>query len=223
MRKSIIAALVWVALSMAMPQAEAQGFRMDPLPYAENALEPFITARTLQYHYGKHHRTYVDTLNKLVAVSELESLPLEEVIRVTATSKDKDGVAIFNNAAQAWNHAFFWNSMKPGGGGKPEGALLAALEKSFGGYEKFRQAFLDAAAGQFGSGWVWLVADKDGLKVVRTSNADTPVARNQKALLVCDVWEHAYYLDYQNRRKDYVEAFLDHLANWGFAARQLAR
>lgn len=223
MGNRIISALVWVALSGLTAGAEPQGFRLAPLPYAENALEPFISARTMECHYGRHHKTYVDTLNKLVAVSELESLPLEEVIRVTAASKDKDGVAIFNNAAQAWNHAFFWNSMKPSGGGKPAGALLAALEKSFGGYDKFRQAFLDAAAGQFGSGWVWLVSDKDGLKVIRTSNADTPVAHNQKALLVCDVWEHAYYLDYQNRRKDYVEAFLDHLANWEFAAEQYAR
>jgi len=197
--------------------------QLPPLPYPENALEPMISAGTVGLHYGKHHRTYVDNLNKLIANSELTSVPLEEIIRVTTNSKDKEGVSIFNNAAQIWNHTFYWNSMKPKGGGKPTGAMLTAIEKSFGDYEKFRQAFLDAAMAQFGSGWVWLMADKDGLKVVKTSNADTPVAHNQKALLVCDVWEHAYYLDYQNRRKDYVAAFLDHLVNWDFATAQLGK
>jgi Fe-Mn family superoxide dismutase len=202
------------------PKAVVQ---LPALPYAENALEPVISARTLGFHYGKHHKGYLDNLNKLIAVSELESMPLEEIIKVTSKTKDKDGVAIFNNAAQVWNHTFFWSSMKPNGGGKPGGALLEKIEKSFGSYEKFRQAFVDAAMGQFGSGWVWLVADPDGLKIIKTSNADTPVAHGQKALITCDVWEHAYYLDYQNRRKDFVAAFLDSLVNWEFASAQLAK
>lgn len=196
-------------------------FQLPPLPYAENALEPTISARTMSFHYGKHHKGYVDALNKLIADSELESMPLEEVIRVTTNSKDKDGPAIFNSAAQVWNHTFFWNSMKPHGGGKPSGLLLEKIEKSFGSFGKFKEAFSAAAVSQFGSGWVWLVVEGDGLKVIKTSNADTPVAHGQKALLCCDVWEHAYYLDYQNRRKDFVEAFLDKLANWDFAAAQL--
>ncbi len=196
-------------------------FQVPPLPYAENALEPVISARTMSFHYGKHHKGYADALNKLIAVSELESMPLVEVIKVTTNSKDKDGPAIFNNAAQIWNHTFFWNSMKPNGGGKPSGVLAEMIVKSFGSFEKFQEAFTAAAVGQFGSGWVWLVVEGEGLKVIRTSNADTPVAHGQKALLCCDVWEHAYYLDYQNRRKDFVTAFLDKLVNWDFAAAQL--
>lgn len=213
-----------VAGSLAFGQEAKPGpLKLPPLPYAESALEPAISAKTMGFHYGKHHKGYLDNLNKLIAVSELESLPLEEIIKVTAKAKDKDGVAIFNNAAQVWNHTFFWNSMKAKGGGKPTGALLEKLEKSFGSYDKFKQAFLDAATGQFGSGWVWLVVDGDGLKIIKTSNADTPVALGQKALLTCDVWEHAYYLDYQNRRKDFVSVFLDSLVNWDFAAAQLSR
>ena len=208
--------------SQAAPAAVAPVV-LPPLPYAEQALAPYLSATTLSFHYGKHHRAYVDNLNKLIAVSELASMPLEEIIRVTTGSKDKDGAAIFNNAAQAWNHTFFWNSMKPQGGGKPAGDLLARIEKSFGSYEAFRSAFLEAATSQFGSGWVWLVAENDGLRIIKTSNADTPVAHGQKALLTCDVWEHAYYLDYQNRRKDFVAAFLDHLVNWDFAAAQLGK
>lgn len=196
-------------------------FQVPPLPYAENALEPVISARTLSFHYGKHHQGYADALNKLIAVSELESMPLAEVIKVTTNSRDKDGPAIFNNAAQVWNHTFFWNSMKPNGGGKPSGVMLEKIEKSFGSFEKFQAAFTAAAVAQFGSGWVWLVVEGEGLKVIRTSNADTPVAHGQKALLCCDVWEHAYYLDYQNRRKDFVAAFLEKLVNWDFAAAQL--
>jgi len=219
---------LWVCIGVAGSCVSGQDVKPGPvqlpaLPYAESALEPAISAKTMGFHYGKHHKGYVDNLNKLIAVSELESLPLEEIIQVTAKAKDKDGVAIFNNAAQIWNHTFFWNSMKPKGGGKPTGVLLEKLEKAFGSYEKFKQAFLDAAAGQFGSGWVWLVAEGDGLKIIKTSNADTPVAHGQKALLTCDVWEHAYYLDYQNRRKDFVTAFLDSLVNWDFAATQLSR
>lgn len=196
-------------------------FQLPPLPYAENALEPFISAKSIGFHYGKHHKGYLDALNKLIAVSELESMPLEEIIKVTTNSRDKEGPAIFNNAAQVWNHTFFWNSMKPGGGGKPSGILLEKLEKSFGSFEKFQEAFSAAAVSQFGSGWVWLVVAGDGLKVIKTSNADTPVAHGQKALLCCDVWEHAYYLDYQNRRKDFVAVFLDKLVNWDFASARM--
>ncbi len=223
-RMMVVLAGVCAAGSLVFGQEAKPGvIKLPALPYAESALEPAISAKTMGFHYGKHHKGYLDNLNKLIAVSELESLPLEEIIRVTAKAKDKDGVAIFNNAAQVWNHTFFWNSMKPKGGGKPTGALLEKLEKSFGSYDKFKQAFQDAATGQFGSGWVWLVADGDGLKIIKTSNADTPVAHGQKALLTCDVWEHAYYLDYQNRRKDFVATFLDSLVNWDFAAAQLSR
>ncbi len=192
---------------------------LPPLPYAQDALEPHLSAETLGFHYGKHHQSYMDNLNKLIADTPLAGQPLEAIILETAGASDK--TAIFNNAAQVWNHTFFWNSMKPDGGGKPEGRLLEMIEGSFGGFDAFRSAFIEAGLAQFGSGWVWLVQDGDTLKIVKTSNADTPAAHGQTALLTCDVWEHAYYLDYQNRRKDFVEAFLDHLANWGFAASQL--
>jgi len=189
------------------------------LPYSAKALEPYMSARTLSFHHGRHHRAYVDACNRLIAGTDLADAPLETIIRRTAGAADR--IAIFNNAAQAWNHAFFWRSMRPKGGGKPQGRLLELIEKSFGSYEAFREAFLDAATSQFGSGWAWLALDGDRLRVVKTSNADTPIIRGQTPLLVCDVWEHAYYLDYQNRRRDFVEAFLDHLANWEFAATQL--
>jgi Fe-Mn family superoxide dismutase len=154
-----------------------------------------------------------------VAATELASVPLEEVIKVTTGIQS--GAAVFNQAAQVWNHAFFWKSMRPEGGGRPPALLMARIEKSFGSFDKFKAAFIEAATGQFGSGWVWLV-DEDGvLKVIKTSNADTPVAHGHRALLCCDVWEHAYYLDYQNRRQDFVVAFLEHLANWDFAFAQL--
>jgi Fe-Mn family superoxide dismutase len=201
------------------PPATASVVKLPPLPFAQDALEPYVSAKTLSFHYGKHHQTYVDNLNKLIDGTPLAAQPLETMIRETAGATDK--TAIFNNAAQVWNHTFFWNSMKPGGGGKPEGRLLELVVKSFGDFDKFKSAFVEAALAQFGSGWVWLVQDGNALKIVKTSNADTPVAHGQTALLTCDVWEHAYYLDYQNRRKDFVEAFVDHLANWEFAASQL--
>ena len=195
---------------------EARAFKLDPLPYAESALEPYISARTVSFHYGKHHRGYVDNLNKLIAETPSEGRPLAEIISEAVGKPDK--TAVFNNAAQVWNHDFFWRSMKPGGGGEPVGALREAIEKSFGGFEEFKKAFIAAGAGQFGSGWVWLVKDGEQLTIVATSNADTPAAHGKSVLLTCDVWEHAYYIDYQNRRKDFVEAFLDHLVNWEFAA-----
>lgn len=189
------------------------------LPYAQDALEPYVSARTMGFHYEKHHQTYVDNLNKLAAAAKLAGLPLDEIIRQTAGKTDQAG--LFNNAAQVWNHTFFWKSMKPEGGGAPTGRLAGMITAAFGSFDAFKTAFSEAALTQFGSGWAWLVQDGDTLKIVKTSNAGTPLAHGQIALLTCDVWEHAYYLDYQNRRKDFVQAFLDHLANWDFAASQL--
>ncbi|MFA7158075.1 MAG: superoxide dismutase [Kiritimatiellia bacterium] len=197
----------------------SSAFTMPALPYAREALEPYVSGRTLDFHYGKHHQAYVDNLNKLVAGTPWAAGPLEKVVRESALAADK--AAVFNNAAQVWNHTFFWKCMKPGGGGLPPGRLMDRIEKSFGGFGQFKDAFLAAALAQFGSGWVWLVQEGDALKIVKTSNADTPVAHGQTALMTCDVWEHAYYLDYQNRRKDFVQVFLDHLANWEFAASQM--
>ena len=196
-------------------------FTLPPLPYEKNALEPYISENTLNFHYGKHHQIYVDNLNKLVATDKaLEGKSLEEVI--TESSKDPSKTGIFNNSAQVWNHTFYWHSLKKGGGGLPQGALLNRLKEDFGSYEAFREAFKQAGLTQFGSGWVWLVEEKGVLKVVKTGNADLPWIHGQKALLTCDVWEHAYYLDYQNRRGDYIDLFLDHLVNWDFATKNLA-
>jgi Fe-Mn family superoxide dismutase len=217
--------LVGLALAGKAPQsatgpgAAAGSFQLPPLPYSQDALEPYISGRTMSFHYGKHHQTYIDNLNKLVAGTPLAGQPLEKIIRETAGAADK--APIFNNAAQVWNHTFFWQSMKPKGGGQPTGRLLELINKSFGSLDEFKKAFVDTGVAQFGSGWVWLVQDGDKLTVVKTANADNPLAHGQTALLTCDVWEHAYYLDYQNRRKDFVQAFVDHLANWEFAASQL--
>jgi Fe-Mn family superoxide dismutase len=197
----------------------AAAYQLPPLPYAQEALEPYISAKTMGFHYGKHHKTYLDNLNKLAAGAAWATQPLEDVMKQTAGSAEQ--AAIFNNAAQVWNHTFFWQSMKPNGGGKPSGKLLEKIEKSFGSYESFASNFVNTGVAQFGSGWVWLVQDGAALKVVKTANADTPAAHGQNVLLACDVWEHAYYLDYQNRRKDFVQTFLDHLANWEFAAARL--
>ncbi len=194
-------------------------FELPALPFAEDALEPYYSARTLSFHHGKHHKAYVDNLNKLIAGTELESKSLEEIILAAAGDPAKAGV--FNNAAQVWNHTFFWHCMKPGGGGKPAGDLAARIDAAFGSYEKFAEQFKAAAVGRFGSGWGWLVLEGGELKIVSTPNAETPLAKGQKALLTVDVWEHAYYLDYQNRRPDFVQAFLDHLVNWDFVAENL--
>ena len=216
-------ALVSKAGQAATPAAAAGGspaFSLPALPWAQDALEPTMSARTMSFHYGKHHQAYVDTLNKLVVGTPWAvGQTLEKVVVESAGVPDKG--AIFNSAAQAWNHSFFWKCMKPGGGGRPSGRLLEAIEKSFGGFDQFKEEFVAAGVGQFGSGWVWLDQRGDTLEIVKTSNADTPIAHGQTVLLTCDVWEHAYYLDYQNRRKDFVQAFLDHLANWEFAASQL--
>ncbi|MCX5869228.1 MAG: superoxide dismutase [Deltaproteobacteria bacterium] len=188
---------------------------LPPLPYGENALEPVITARTISFHYGKHHKTYVDNLNKLIGGTEYADLSLEKIITGTAGRREKS--AIFNNAAQIWNHTFYWNSMKPKGGGEPPAALKQRIESSFGSVDACKKELASAAVSQFGSGWAWLVLDGDKLKVVKTANADTPLTTGVKPLLTIDVWEHAYYLVYQNRRADYVNAVLDKLINWEFA------
>ena len=202
-------------------RAAASGpFTLPPLPYPDDALSPQISANTIGFHYGKHHQGYVNNLNQLVAGTPLADQSLEAVVKATAGQAEQ--AAIFNNAAQVWNHTFYWNSLRPKGGCKPGGALAELIDKSFGGFEPFKAEFAKAATSQFGSGWAWLVKDGDRLIVTRTGNADTPIAHGQQPLLTIDVWEHAYYLDYQNRRADYVAAVLDHLINWDFAAQNLA-
>jgi len=194
-------------------------FELPPLPYPKNALEPHMSANTLDFHHGKHHQAYVTNLNNLVKGSPTESQSLEQIIN--ATYKDSSKTGVFNNAAQVWNHTFFWNGMKPNGGGRPTGDVAQAIERSFGPYDKFKEEFKNACVTQFGSGWGWLVAAGDTLKIVKTPNAVNPLAQGQKALLTCDVWEHAYYLDYQNRRPDHVNDWLEKLANWPFAEKNL--
>lgn len=190
-------------------------FTLPELPYAQNALEPHITANTLSYHYGKHHNAYVTNLNKLVEGTDYEGKTLEEIIN---TSEGKDA-GVFNNAAQVWNHTFYWHSMKPQGGGNPEGELADKINADFGSFDKFKEAFSNAAATQFGSGWAWLVVNKDGkLEVTKTGNAETPLTKGVTPILTIDVWEHAYYLDFQNLRPKYIETFLSSLVNWQFAA-----
>ncbi len=192
---------------------------LPALPFADNALDPVISANTLSFHYGKHHKTYVDNLNKLVTGTELADLSLEQVIAASSGRADK--VGIFNNAAQIWNHTFYWNSLTPKGGGEPPAALKQKIEADFGTVEACKQELVAAATTQFGSGWAWLVQDGGKLKVVKTANANVPSTEGMKPLLVIDVWEHDYYLDYQNRRVDYVNATIDKLINWGFAEKNL--
>ncbi len=196
-------------------------FELPPLPYPKNALEPHISERTMDFHHGRHHQAYVTNLNNLVKDQPLERQSLEEIIK--ATYKDGSKTGVFNNAAQVWNHTFFWHSMKPQGGGAPSGNIASAITRDCGGLDKFKEQFKATAVGQFGSGWAWLVADQGQLKIVSTPNAVTPLADGHTALLTCDVWEHAYYLDYQNRRPDFVQTFLDHLINWDFVAQNLAK
>jgi len=196
-------------------------FKQPALPYATDALEADgMKAETFEYHYGKHHKSYVDNLNKLVAGTEYDALSLEEVIQKTYGDAAKTG--IFNNAAQTWNHTFFWNSLKPGGGGAPTGDLAAKIDAAFGSYDKFKEEFATAAATQFGSGWAWLVEDNGTLAIVKTPNAENPVALGKKALLTLDVWEHAYYIDFRNARPVFIQNFLDKLVNWDFVAANLA-
>ncbi len=194
-------------------------FSLPALPYAATALEPVVSATTLGFHHGKHHAAYVTNLNNLIKGTELANAGLEEIIKKSAANPAQAGV--FNNAAQVWNHTFYWHSMKPGGGGKPSGALLAKMDADLGGYDKFREVFSQAALTQFGSGWAWLVMSEGKLSVLKTANAETPITKGMKPLITIDVWEHAYYLDYQNRRGDYIKDWLDKLVNWDFAAKNL--
>ena len=192
---------------------------LPSLPYKDDALDPVISARTISFHYGKHHKGYVDNLNKLVAGTKFANLPLEKIIAETTGKADK--TAIFNNAAQAWNHAFYWRSLMPKGGGDPPAVLKQKIEASFGSLDACKKELATMAMAQFGSGWAWLVLDGDKIKIVKTGNADTPMTTGIKPLLTIDVWEHAYYLDYQNQRAVYVDAVLDKLINWDFAAENL--
>jgi Fe-Mn family superoxide dismutase len=196
----------------------AEGLTLPPLPYKENALEPHISKLTISYHYGKHHKAYVDNTNELIKGSDLAALPLDQIVKQTYGASDK--TPIFNNAAQAWNHDFYWKSLDPKGG-KPEGEIAQRIAASFGSYDGFKKEFLKAGTTLFGSGWAWLVLDGNEIKIVSTSNADTPIAHGQTPLLVIDDCEHAYYLDYQNRRKDYLNAVIENLLNWKFAASNL--
>jgi Fe-Mn family superoxide dismutase len=191
-------------------------FELPPLPYPKDALAPLISAETFDYHHGKHHAAYVTNLNAAIANTPNEKKSLEEIIL------SSDG-PLFNNAAQVWNHTFFWNSMKPKGGGKPSGDVAAALDRDFGGFDKFREQFVQAAVKQFGSGWAWLVAEGGKLKITSTANADLPLKHNQTALFTVDVWEHAYYIDYRNARQKFVEAVVDGLANWDFVSENLKK
>jgi Fe-Mn family superoxide dismutase len=191
---------------------------LPALPYGEGDLAPYISSQTLNIHHGRHHKAYVEKTKGLVAGTELADASLEEIIQATASKADKKG--LFNNAAQAWNHAFYWKSMHPKGSGKPTGALMSKIE-AFGGFDKLKEQLSQAAVTQFGSGWAWLVLDGGALEVMQTSNAETALRAGKKPLLTIDVWEHAYYLDYQNKRPDYVKAFVDNLLNWEFAAENL--
>lgn len=193
-------------------------FVLTELPYERDALEPHVSARTMEFHYGKHHKGYVDKLNAAIKGSKYENMSLEEVIR---SSYDNQDTSVFNNAAQSWNHTFFWECMRPGGGGAPGGALCDRIEQQFGGISEFRRQFKEAATGQFGSGWAWLAAGENGLTIVSTSDANSPLTWNATPLLTLDVWEHAYYLDYQNSRDKFVDAFLENLINWDFAQKNL--
>ena len=189
------------------------------LPYDATALAPHISERTLEFHHGKHHASYVNNTNNLIKDTELADAPLEDLIRAVAGDAAKAG--LFNNAAQVWNHTFFWNSLSPSGGGAPSGKIGQRIDADFGSFDAFCEAFQQAAVTQFGSGWAWLVEDNGKLAVMKTANADTPLAHGKKPILTIDVWEHAYYLDYQNRRPDFVKCFLENLANWDFAESNL--
>ncbi len=189
---------------------------LPELPYGKDALAPYISEKTIDFHYGKHHNTYVTNLVKLIGGTDLENETLENIIKKTAGDSARAG--IFNNAAQVWNHTFYWNSMKPNGGGSPTGKILEKIKTDFGSYEKFVEEFKNAGLTQFGSGWAWLILKDGKLQVTKTPNADTPIAHGLKPLLTVDVWEHAYYLDYQNKRAEYLDIFIKNLINWEFAS-----
>jgi Fe-Mn family superoxide dismutase len=193
-------------------------FTLPELPYAKDALQPVISAETIEYHYGKHHKAYVDNLNKFAAGTKYESMSLEEAVKASAGQASEK--KIFNNAAQVWNHTFYWNCLAPNAGGEPTGNIKTAIEAAFGSFADFKTKFNEAAVGQFGSGWAWLVKKGDGVEIVTTANAETPFATGGTCLLTCDVWEHAYYIDYRNARPKYVEEFWK-LVNWQFANKNL--
>lgn len=201
---------------MATAATSSAPLSLPPLPYPESALEPVISGKTVSFHYGKHHRGYIETTNKLIVGTNLVDLALDKI--VTATAGKVDYATIFHNAAQAWNHDFYWHCLKPRGGGEPPAVLREKMQAAFGSVEACKKELADHAVAQFGSGWAWLVLDGVELKVVKTDDADTPLTQGVKPLLAIDVWEHAYYLDYQNRRADHVNAVIDKLANWEFAA-----
>lgn len=185
------------------------------LPYDITALEPYISKETLEFHYGKHHQAYATNGNKLISGTEFDDMSQEDIIKATAANPEHAG--IFNNAAQVWNHSFYWKSMKPNGGGTPTGSLADKITDDFGSYNAFKEQFAVAGATQFGSGWAWLVFDQGTLKIVKTANAGNPIVKNQTPLLTMDVWEHAYYIDFRNARPKYIETFLNNLVNWDFA------
>ena len=224
---SLTSALLWGKHALAMSLSSNQQTKekimtitLPELPYAQDALEPHISANTLSFHYGKHHQAYVTNLNKLIEGTDLEGRDLEQIIQATAGDSRQQG--IFNNAAQVWNHTFYWHSMSPNGGGEPSGELANKINEGFGSLDTFKEEFANAGATQFGSGWAWLVLDKDGkLAIRKTPNADTTLTGGDTPLLTMDVWEHAYYLDFQNARPKYIETFLASLINWDFAAQNL--
>jgi len=193
--------------------------QLPDLPYAKDGLAPYISANTLEFHHGKHHRAYVDNTNKLIAGTDLANESLETIVKKTVGDAAKSG--LFNNAAQVWNHSFYWQCMKPNGGGKPTGKVADKINETWGSFDKFAEELKNAGVTQFGSGWAWLVQDGGKLKVTKTANADTPIAHGVKPLLTVDVWEHAYYLDYQNRRPDYLATFIEKLINWDFVKANL--
>jgi Fe-Mn family superoxide dismutase len=214
--------LIYLAIQDNQKEKILMAFELAPLPYAKDALLPYMSVQHLEIHHGKHHATYVTNLNNLTKDKPEASLSLEEIILLSAGKADQ--VGLFNNAAQVWNHDFFWNSLKPNGGGAMPSELEKKIVEDFGSVDGFREAFVQAGLTQFGSGWSWLVQGADGkLKVTKTAGADLPLTKGEKALITCDVWEHAYYLDYQNRRADFLKAFLDNMVNWEFAASQLVK
>jgi Fe-Mn family superoxide dismutase len=226
-RRTFLMASAGAAVSLAIggffrpSQAGALPYTLPPLPFAENALEPVISARTISFHFGKHHKAYMDNLNKLIAETQFADMPLEDMIKSTAGQADK--AAVFNNAAQFWNHSFYWRSLTPKGGGEPPAALKQKMEEAFGSVDACKNELADTTVSQFGSGWGWLVLDQGKLKIVKTGNADVPFTKGMKPLLTIDVWEHAYYLDFQNRRADYVKAVMDKLVNWEFALQNMGK
>jgi Fe-Mn family superoxide dismutase len=197
----------------------SMAIQLPDLPYAKDGLAPYISSNTLEFHHGKHHRAYVDNMNKLIAGTELANESLETIVKKTVGDAAKSG--LFNNAAQVWNHSFYWQCMKPNGGGKPNGKVTEKINETWGSFDKFVEELKNAGVTQFGSGWAWLVVDGGKLKVIKTANADTPIAHGIKPLLTVDVWEHAYYLDYQNRRPDYLATFIEKLINWDFVKANL--